>query len=335
MSDTEVIAVDADRPDPEAVERAAGILRRGGLVAIPTETVYGLGADALDESAVAKIFEAKDRPPTNPLIVHVESVDRARRLAAGWPDAAGRLADAFWPGPLTLVVRRAAVVPDAVCAGLETVAIRMPSHPVARALIEAADTPLAAPSANRHTELSPTTADHVLSGLDGRIDAVVDAGPTRVGVESTLVSVVEDPAEILRPGMIGFDQLRDVVDVRPFRSRQVDDSTPRPSPGMSKRHYSPSAPLRLVDGEAFERLLVEEDERRGFVGVKRRSPADDEARVEWLSDDPERYARGLYAALHRLDDAGVVEIVVERPPDERRWEAVRDRLRRATTPRTP
>ncbi|MFW5967190.1 MAG: L-threonylcarbamoyladenylate synthase, partial [Persicimonas sp.] len=205
-----VIEVDAERPDAEALAPAARALAAGKLVAFPTETVYGLGANALDEEAVAAIFEAKRRPATNPLIVHAANLAQVRRLVDDWPERAQRLADAFWPGPLTLVLEKSAEVPDRVTAGLATVAVRIPQPPVARLLIELAGVPVAAPSANRYTEVSPTRADHVLESLGDRVDFIVDAGPTSVGVESTIVSLTSDPPRVLRPGMIGAAVLNDI-----------------------------------------------------------------------------------------------------------------------------
>ncbi|MFW6201455.1 MAG: L-threonylcarbamoyladenylate synthase, partial [Gemmatimonadota bacterium] len=202
-----VLTVDPESPDPAAIDRAARALREGRLIAFPTETVYGLGADALDADAVRRIFEAKERPPRNPLIVHVADAAAARGLVERWPPAAGRLADAFWPGPLTLVLPKRPEVPDEVTAGLPTVAVRVPSHPVARALLLAAGVPVAAPSANPFTGVSPTTARHVQSGLADRIDLVLDAGPTPVGIESTVVDLSGPKPRLLRPGMISPEAL--------------------------------------------------------------------------------------------------------------------------------
>ena len=327
---TRVVAVDAESPQEEVIREAARVIESGGLVAMPTETVYGLGGDGLSAEAVARIFEAKGRPATNPLILHVASQQQARELSRSWPEVAKRLCEAFWPGPLTLVVRRAPQVPDAVTAGLDTVAIRMPAHPVARALIEAARRPIAAPSANRYTQVSPTTAEHVRAGLDGRVDLILDAGPTQVGLESTLVSLVEDPPRILRPGMIGRAELGQVVELASGdgkEGRVVDEDVPRMSPGLSKRHYSPGARVRVVDEATFAQLIASpRAQGRAFIGIG------DEVSVEgvvFLPDEAEGYARRLYAALHLVDACDVDEIVVEKPPESDEWEAVHDRLRRA------
>lgn len=330
---TEVIEVNPGDFDVRQLDPARRALCADRLVAFPTETVYGLGARALSEEAVRRIFEAKQRPATNPLILHVASIEQARSLAGSWPDEADALARAFWPGPLTLVVKRSDKVPDQVCAGLDTVAFRIPDHPIARALIEATGEPLAAPSANRHTTVSPTTADHVLATLEGRVDVVVDGGPTAVGIESTLISAVESPPVILRPGAIDRRTLGAVVHIagRPARPEVVDEEKARPSPGLSKRHYSPGVCLRTVDPTTFRRLVAGDDQRRAFIGLgadshTRSAPGE---RMLRLPDDPRRYARRLYAALHRLDALDIDEIVVQRPPKGDLWEAIHDRLMRA------
>ncbi|HMF19354.1 MAG TPA: L-threonylcarbamoyladenylate synthase, partial [Gemmataceae bacterium] len=234
---TQVLLVDSDHPDSDAIARAAEILRNGGLVAFPTETVYGLGANALDPAAVARIFQAKGRPPQNPLIVHVAKLETTANLAADWPEKATELAERFWPGPLTLVVRKRACVPDAVTAGGDTVALRVPSHPVALALLKAANIPIAAPSANRSTLLSPTRAEHVLHGLEGRIDLLLDAGPTPGGLESTVLDVTTNPPRLLRPGLISPAELGAVI------GPIIQKESPNPgdtlrSPGMLGRHYA-------------------------------------------------------------------------------------------------
>src|SRR5436190_1865041 len=240
---TAILSVDPADPDPAAIRRAADLIRAGRLVAFPTETVYGLGANALDAAAVGRVFEAKGRPATNPVIVHVADADRVRDVAAAWPEAAARLAARFWPGPLTVVVPRRAEVPDVVTAGGPTVAVRCPAHAVARALIREADVPVAAPSANRSTELSPTRAEHVLKGLDGRIDLVLDGGPCPGGIESTVVDVTGGAVRLLRPGLVTVPMLEEVVG-------RVETGTTSTgvarSPGQMARHYRPRTPLVLV-----------------------------------------------------------------------------------------
>lgn len=337
--------VDPRRPDEATIARAAEILRGGGLVAFPTETVYGLGANALDPAAVDRIYAAKGRPLFNPLIVHVADADHVRDVAAEWPDNAERLARAFWPGPLTLVVPKRPEIPLSVTAGLDTVAVRVPSHPVARALLMAARIPVAAPSANRSTEVSPTTGAHVEKSLGDAVDLILDAGPTLVGIESTVVDLTFDPPTVLRPGIITREDLARVIGEighgLEFRPRQHPDASPtstevgdapRRSPGMLHRHYAPRASLVLVDRERASRLIDEEARAGRSVGAilvtRGVSPSTARRTIE-LGDDPTRYAAGLYAALHDLDDDGVDVIVVERPPDRPEWQAVLDRLARA------
>jgi L-threonylcarbamoyladenylate synthase len=290
-----------------SVERAAALIRSGKLVAFPTETVYGLGANALDAAAVARIFEAKGRPLTSPLIVHVDSVEMARSLAARWPEAAETLARRYWPGPLSLIVPKGGQVPDIVTAGLPTVALRMPAHPLALALIRAAGVPIAAPSANRFTELSPTAAAHVPEML---ADYVLDGGPARVGIESTVLSLVDAPA-LLRPGVIPLPEIEALIG--PVRVAGGPEGGAHPSPGMHARHYRPATPLYLAP------VGWRPPEGRGaWLRIGREMPAEAAA-----------YAAALYEALHRLDGQGFDWIAVEQPPDRPEWAGVLDRLRRA------
>jgi L-threonylcarbamoyladenylate synthase len=330
--ETQVLHLSPDHPEPEAIARAAGILQNGGLVAFPTETVYGLGANALDPVAVARIFQAKGRPPQNPLIVHIADVKSVATLAATWPDAAARLAKQFWPGPLTLVVQKSAALPDVVTAEGSTVALRMPSHPVAQALLKAAKIPIAAPSANRSTLLSPTRAEHVLRGLDGRIDLLLDAGPTPGGLESTVLDVTTDPPRLLRPGLISPAELESVIGpVSQQESGKPGD--PLRSPGMLGRHYAPRTPLECVeDGWQRVQELCHERKRVGWLTF---SEPTGPIRPEWVAltmpNDAAGYATQLYAALHTLDDAGLDWIVVDLPPKTDEWLAVHDRLRRGSS----
>jgi L-threonylcarbamoyladenylate synthase len=291
------------------VERAAELIREGKLVAFPTETVYGLGANALDAAAVERIFDAKGRPRTSPLIVHVDSVAMARTLAAEWPTAADRLAQRYWPGPLTLVVPKRDIVPDVVTAGLTTVGLRMPNHPVALQLIAAAGTPIAAPSANRFTELSPTTAGHV---PDAIADAVLDGGPAQVGIESTVLSLAGPPT-LLRPGVIPLPDIEALIG--PVRIGAAPEPGPHSSPGMHNRHYRPATPLYLLP-----------------PGTAR--PAGNGARLRIgveMPAEPRLYAAALYDTLHRLDSESLDWIAVDEPPDAPEWAGVRDRLRRAAS----
>jgi L-threonylcarbamoyladenylate synthase len=306
----------------QQIKEAAALLREGKLVAFPTETVYGLGANALDCVAVSRIFDAKGRPRTSPLIVHVSSIDMARELAAEWPEAAQRLAARFWPGPLTLVVRKQAAIPDIVTAGLPTVGLRMPAHPVALALLREAGIPVAAPSANRFTQLSPTTAEHVRRGLGRRVAYVLDGGPCDVGIESTVLSVAEQPFVIFRPGGISRSQIEEVVG--PVAAHGQLTAGAHPSPGMHPQHYSPKTPLILVSGGAVPQS------GKG-VYLQLQSKPQYAANVVPMPDNAREYAGRLYAVLHELDDAGYDWIAVEAPDETPQWEGVRDRLRRASS----
>jgi L-threonylcarbamoyladenylate synthase len=330
---TEVLPVDPHVPDRAPLRRAAEVLRGGGLVAFPTETVYGLGANALDAQAVARIFAAKGRPACNPLIVHVATAEAARELAADWPEPAQILAERFWPGPLTLVVPRREAVPDVVTAGGPTVALRAPAHPVARALLEKTGLPVAAPSANLSTGLSPTRAEHVLRGLDGRIDLLLDGGPTPGGLESTVLDLTTSPPRILRPGLVTPAEIEAVLGPLARRADpDTDAAAALPSPGMLRRHYAPRAPLECAPDDGRERVLELSTQglRVGWLtfGAPPRPVAAGVVAVT-LPDEPGACAARLYAALHELDEAALDRIVVAPPPAGDEWLAVRDRLWRA------
>ncbi|HEX2081692.1 MAG TPA: L-threonylcarbamoyladenylate synthase [Longimicrobium sp.] len=321
-------------PDPAVLARAAETLRAGGLVAFPTETVYGLGAHALDPAAVQRIYDAKGRPGYNPLIVHVADAADARALAAAWPEEAERLAQAFWPGPLTLVLPKDASIPHAVTAGLPSVALRVPAHPVAHALLREAGIPVAAPSANRSTGVSPTTAQHVVHSLGDRVEVIVDGGPCPVGIESTVLSLAGPRPTLLRPGTISADDLRPVIGEVALPSAAPDATAARPSPGMLDRHYAPRAAVRILPPEGRGRALAEaaeEADRGKRVGGVLLDDAGDPriAPVVRMPADPAGYASRLYAALHELDDADCDLILIDAPPDAPAWAGVRDRLRRA------
>lgn len=322
----DVLRVHPTSPDPAAIARAAAVLRQGGLVAFPTETVYGLGANALDVRAVAGIFEAKGRPAFNPLIVHAADVDTVRTLVARWPADAARLAGAFWPGPLTLVLPRAPAIPHIVTGGLEDVAVRIPAHPVALALLRACGLPIAAPSANRSSEISPTTAEHVIKALGERVSMVLDGGPTSVGIESTVIDLAGERPRLLRPGMVTVRELEAVIgqlDRRPEPSGQA----PR-APGQLARHYAPRARLVVCRADEGGQVLEASGARpTGALVVTAGHWLADH--VETLPADPAGYAARLYAALHALDDAGCRLIVAEALPDAPGWAALQDRLRRA------
>jgi L-threonylcarbamoyladenylate synthase len=333
----------------EALGRAAAILRGGGLVALPTETVYGLGANALDAAAVERIFAAKQRPAWDPIIVHIAALERLDTMLDGLvqeiPAAARRLMKVFWPGPLTLLLPRTAAVPDVVTAGRPLVGVRMPAHPVAAELIRRAGVPVAAPSANTFGRISPTTAAHVLQDLDGRIDAVVDAGPTVHGVESTVLDPCQSPMVIYRPGAVTEEQIREAGgEVKLFRDGAEPITRPREalaSPGLGMRHYAPKARLVLVTASLsrMEQRLAEAASKLSGERVGIMLPAEVNAPVEcteiypwgsWAA--PDELARNLYAGLRALDERGCTVILCPAPPAEGLGAAIRDRLRKAAHP---
>lgn len=331
---TQVLQIDAQSPDPALIAQAAAVLRAGGLAAFPTETVYGLGANALDPAAVARIFAAKGRPANNPLIVHVAETADAAQVVSLWPELAARLAEHFWPGPLTLILPHAAALPDLVTAGGPTVAVRLPAHPVARALIRAAGVPVAAPSANRSSQLSPTRAEHVLDDLHGEVDLILDAGPTPGGLESTVLDVTTSPPRLLRPGLLAPSAIEAIIGsiVRPTPVSR-NDQAPRRSPGMMERHYAPRARLECATDSGWARVdvLVREGARVGLLTFDIRPHQQVPGLfVARMPTAPADYAARLYAVLHEMDAAEAERIVVELPPDTEEWLAVRDRLRRAS-----
>lgn len=356
MLETRVITVDPLTPDPKAIAQAAAVIRAGGLVAFPTETVYGLGANALDADAAARIFAAKGRPPTNPLIVHVESIDALDTVAHEVPPLARALAAAFWPGALTLIVPRAADIPANVSAGGATVAVRMPAHPIALALIRAAGGPIAAPSANTSTRPSATTAAHVLEDLAGRVDLILDGGATSIGVESTIVDCTSDPPRVLRSGGVGLAALRAIAPMIVMAPAYQQADQAALAPGMMIKHYAPRAEVWLYDadsppdaiaammgavrmltawGRNVGALLVDDDadafEFEELTGVT----------IARLGDerDPAAVSARLFAALRELDAAGVTAIVVRRlhargnSDTDGLIPAINDRLTRAASAR--
>jgi L-threonylcarbamoyladenylate synthase len=317
-----------------AIEEAVRVLRAGGLVAFPTETVYGLGARALDERAVARVFAAKGRPARHPLIAHVAGIAEARQVAAEWSERAERLARAFWPGPLTVVVPRGEQLPAIVAGGGDSVAVRAPAHPVAHAILAALGEPLAAPSANRYQTLSPTLAAHVVKSLGDAVDLVIDGGPCTEGIESTVVDVRGGQARVLRPGAVDLARLREALPGTEMASRgTVEEEEARAAPGMGARHYAPGVPLVLApDRESAlttARSATTRGRRIGLVLCGGEAPAEALHLVRVLPREPAAYARALFATLHALDEGGVVEIVVEGVPEGDPWLAVADRLRRA------
>lgn len=330
------LRVDPESPEPGPLARAAKVIRAGGLVAFPTETVYGLGANALDETAVGRLYAAKGRPSYNPLIVHVADSDGARALVAAWPETADRLARAFWPGPLTLVLPRASRVPDRVSAGLSTVAVRVPDHPVALALLRAAEVPIVAPSANPSGAVSPTRAEHVERGLGDRVELILDGGPTGVGIESAVVDLSGTRPALLRPGALSLDALRPYVGE--LRTAPASGgAAARPSPGMLERHYAPRAAVHLLDPAIPARTLarvrraLEEGGTVGALLLDRPASIqlDGAQHVVRVPVDAAAYARELYDVLHRFDALGCDLIVVETVPGTAEWAGIRDRLRRA------
>lgn len=296
----------------EEIRKAAEILRTGGLVVFPTETVYGLGANALDAAAVKKIYALKGRPATSPLIVHVSSIAQARALAKEWSEEADELAREYWPGPLTLVVPKKPFIPDEVTAGLATVGLRIPRHPVALELLREAGVPIAAPSANRFTQLSPTTAEHVREAFGDETPFLLDGGPCEVGLESTVVAVTKDGLEVLRPGMALVEDA--VATAEPTE-------TAHRSPGQHKKHYSPHTRVLLV-----KHGHLPDHGRGAYLWLQQEAPAAEAIR---MPDQPEAYAAQLYGLLHDLDRRGLAWIAVELPPETREWAAIRDRLTRA------
>jgi L-threonylcarbamoyladenylate synthase len=329
----------ADAGYPNEIAHAATLLRAGRLVAFPTETVYGLGANALDHEAVARIYAVKRRPATSPLIVHVASIGTAKALVENWPEEAGRLAEKFWPGPLTLVLNTASAagvfphsaermqtlstrtIPGIVTAGLPTVGLRMPAHPIAQALIEAAGVPLAAPSANRFTELSPTTADHVRHSLGSEVDFILDGGPCQVGIESTVLSLVGHQPVLLRPGGISRSQLEAVVG--PIAVAAEAPAGPHPAPGMHPRHYSPRTPLNLViNGKVLA-------QGKGIYLQYQNPPSRADIKIHQMPKSPSGYAAAIYEVLHQADAENYDWIGLDTPPSTPEWEAIQDRLQRA------
>lgn len=311
--------------DQNDIARAAEIIRAGGLVAFPTETVYGLGANALDLDAVRRIFEAKGRPTTSPVIVHVDSEEMARSLVTTWPENAAILAARHWPGPLTLVLPKRTLIPDEATAGLPTAGIRMPAHPVALALIRAAGVPIAAPSANLFTELSPTSAEHVRRSLGSRVDMILDGGTTPVGIESTVLSLATDPPTLLRPGMVTREEIESLIG--PVSLPNELPGGAHASPGLHPRHYSPRTPLILVSNGC----LPSEGHGVYLSHLTARQPARLPGAARSMPASARDYAAVLYMTLHNLDSEGFDWIAVEWPPDTDEWAGIRDRLRRASS----
>jgi L-threonylcarbamoyladenylate synthase len=313
-------------PCAAEIEKAVALLNAGELVAFPTETVYGLGADASNPVAVDRIFAAKGRPKTHPLIVHVSGLAAARGWAGDFPEAAVRLAEAFWPGPLTLVLPKAAQVPASVTGGQASVALRAPAHPVARALLAAFGRGIAAPSANRYGRISPTRAADVREELGERVALVLDGGDCEVGLESTIVACLDGRITLLRPGAVSRSQVGDVVGA-------VSDAGPDAprAPGSDRAHYAPGTPLAVVPAAELRAAVDAALAAGGRVAVLARSARAGDERVSFrrMPESPAAYGRALYAALRALDAAGAARILVEAVPEGEAWAAVADRLARA------
>jgi L-threonylcarbamoyladenylate synthase len=336
-----------------AVRQAVALLRAGEVIALPTETVYGLAANALDEKAVAKIFRIKNRPANNPIIVHIASIEMAKRCVTAWPDRTEKLARAFWPGPLTLVLPAAKEIPGLVTAGGKTVGVRWPGHPLIQAVIRECGFPLAAPSANSFSRVSPTTAEHVRKQLGDKISLIVDGGQSQVGIESTVLDLTVSPPQVLRPGMIHPESLAAVVgniqqptptnsvsaSTRQGRCREQAAKTRQPklkSPGLLKKHYSPKARLFVLswrdDADLNSQLSTLNSQLLDCHVIAHTliPSAEHFARVSVIPHDAGAFARAIYAELHRCDEAGAGLIVVETPPESPEWSGIADRLRRAS-----
>jgi len=345
MKQTVVLKVDSQKPDIEKVQIAADILRKGGLVAFPTETVYGLGVDALNPKAVSALFKAKKRPMDNPPIIHVENINDIYRIAEKIPPKAVKLIKEFWPGPLTLVFKRSKTIPDVTVAGLDTVAVRMPQHAVALALIRESHCPVAAPSANLAGKPSPTSAQHVFDDLNGRIHAILDAGPTHIGVESTVLDLSVDPPLVLRPGGTPLEALRNVlssVKVHPFvvAEKDLPIGTTR-SPGMKHKHYAPKAQVIVVEGAVWavmatiKSLITAywlQDKRVGVLATGETAWAYEADVVKSLGSrrDVDAMAVNLFRLLREFDEENVDVIIAESVPAEGLGLAVMNRLRKAS-----
>ena len=331
--ETQLLSTDTEEGFNKALELAVAQLRQGEVVAVPTETVYGLAANALELASVEKIFTAKDRPAQNPIIVHVSSESMARDCVARWPESAAALAKAFWPGPLALVLLKADSIPDNVVAGGTTVGVRWPSHPFMQKLITACGFPLAAPSANLSNHISPTSAEHVRSQMKGRIPLIIDGGPAQVGIESTVVDLSVDSVRVLRPGMISMGAIEAVLSDGDIKAGK--DEGVLKSPGQLKRHYAPNARLLVLnwkDEEDLENQISYSRTPHDRVHVIAHTHVVGGTRFGRVTVFPrevEAYARALYNELHQCDKEGAELICVEAPPDDSEWVAINDRLTRA------
>ena len=330
---TRLLKVDAERPSEAALLEAALLLQSGELVAFATETVYGLGADATNDQAVAKIFEAKGRPSINPLIVHVADIADAKRFASIWPERANRVAEHFWPGPLTIVLPKSDAISLRATANGPTVGLRIPATKVARRLIELAQRPIAAPSANRSNRISPTTAQHVFKDLNGGIPLILDSGPTDVGIESAVVDLCHDRARLLRPGSLSLEEMEAVLgeSIDEWAHVERDDAELLTSPGQLAVHYAPRTPTFRMESD--HAINVTDPLRYGLLqcGTETIVPWPEPV-AHYVLEDFESAARNLYASLHELDAARLDLILIVLPPPTAEWRAIRDRLSRASRP---
>ena len=329
---TEILSTHTPESFSAAVKRAAELLRAGEVVALPTETVYGLAAKALDADAVAKIYSIKGRPAHNPIIVHVADLPMAKRCVATWPTSAEKLANSFWPGPLTMVLPRANIIPNIVTAGGDTVGVRWPSHPFIQAVIHECGFPLAAPSANLSNAISPTSATHVSKQLDGKLALIVDGGASHVGIESTVIDLASLQPRILRPGMIHEASIAAAIGSGILGLASGNEDTTLRSPGMLRKHYSPKAKLLVVEWTSAAELksrTTHHGSHTHIIAHTRIPSAEGFASVSVLPRDAAAFARSIYAELHRCDEAGAEVIIVEALPNQPEWRGISDRLTRA------
>jgi L-threonylcarbamoyladenylate synthase len=333
---TKILSTHTPELFQKAVRRAAELLRAGETVALPTETVYGLAANALDEKAVEKIFQIKGRPANNPIIVHVAGIEMAKSCVKNFPALAEKPAKSFWPGPLTLVLPRAKKIPEIVTAGGPTVGIRWPNHPFIQAVIHECGFPLAAPSANLSNQISPTNAEHVRKSLGEKIPLIVDGGQSQVGIESTVLDLTANPPRILRPGMIHAESLAAVCGEVQISNSEFQISDLR-SPGLLKKHYSPKAKLLVLNWRDDAELQFKTQNSKlktqncHIIAHTKIPSGGNFAGVSVIPHDAEAFARAIYAELHRCDEAGAKLIVVEAPPDLPEWSGIADRLLHAAT----
>ncbi len=337
---TQILPAQSKSDFEYAVKKASAILRAGNVAALPTETVYGLAANAWSAESVRRIYAVKKRPPTNPLIVHIASQAMLRQCVREWDEMAERLAQRFWPGPLTLVVLRSSQIPDEVTAGGDTVAVRWPRHPLMQAVIRECGFPLAAPSANLSNQLSPTQARHVLAQLNGAVPLIVDGGDASVGIESTVVDLLCHPPKVLRPGMLHVNALRAAglpVERRIREEKRRSKPSIARSPGTTKRHYSPKARLivaRWTNQTALEQIVRRTGRKRNAISILAHSAVAKTAgfaHVSIVSQNAAAYAQSMFAQLHACDNAGSEIILAQAPPENAEWDGIWDRLKRASS----